>query len=262
MFSVVIPTKNEQQNIKRLLLNLKAQTTEPNQIIVADKSTDGTGVVAKRLGAKVVRGVDDGRIGRGRNLGARHAKTDILVFLDADVVLPNDFFERAIPMFVRGKYHIATCKIEAERKKLRNFLYFKGWHLLKKFGYYTKNVLAECGACMIVWKRVFEMAGGFSESISVGEDADFVKRVIRIGGRYKILPVKIRVSDRRISLPVSKFAVHLLGLAGIAAVTALGVSFLARKTRRFEKMYGQLGGEGKKEKKQKEREKRESLGEK
>ncbi len=246
MFSVVIPTKNEEKNIKRLLKNLRRQTLQPNQIIVADKSTDDTAKIAKSFGATVVEGVNNGKVGKGRNMGAKHVKSDWIVFLDADVILPDDFFEVAIPTVIEGDYDIATCKILADKKKLKNFLYFRSWHAVKKLGYYTKQILAECGACMIVKKKSFDHIDGFSEIIGVGEDADFVQRILKAGGKYKILPLKIQMSDRRFNKPMHKLAFQMAGLAGLAAITILGIGVLKKNRHRFEKLYGELGGKDKK----------------
>src|SRR5690242_14030921 len=87
MLSIIIPTYNEEEYLPRLLASIRSQRFEGYEIIVADnKSTDRTREIAARFGAKIV---DGGMPGPGRNLGARAAQGDLLLFLDADVILPD-----------------------------------------------------------------------------------------------------------------------------------------------------------------------------
>jgi glycosyltransferase involved in cell wall biosynthesis len=74
--SIIIPTKNEEQNLPVLLAALRAQTLfqrlpQEIEIIVADAhSTDATRALAIQAGARVV---DGGMPGPGRNRGAEAA---------------------------------------------------------------------------------------------------------------------------------------------------------------------------------------------
>ena len=87
MLSIVIPTFNEEKFLPHLLKSLKEQTFKDFEIIVADNnSTDATRSVAINVGAKVVKG---GLPARGRNNGAKVARGEWLLFLDADVILPH-----------------------------------------------------------------------------------------------------------------------------------------------------------------------------
>jgi glycosyltransferase involved in cell wall biosynthesis len=79
--SIVVPAKNEAGGIAQIVEGVKPYGDE---ILVVDgRSTDGTGEIAKKLGAKVVM---DGRRGKGSALrmGMEEASGDVLVFIDAD----------------------------------------------------------------------------------------------------------------------------------------------------------------------------------
>ena len=94
MLTIVIPTKNEEAYLPRLLESIQGQTLKPSEIIVADAhSTDATREIARAHGAKVV---DGGMISLGRNAGARQAQTDFILFLDADVELRDPEFSRRL----------------------------------------------------------------------------------------------------------------------------------------------------------------------
>src|SRR5437870_493328 len=85
--SIIIPSLNEEQSLPLLLQSIKKQTIQPKEIIVADAfSTDKTRSIAKKFNCTVING---GLPGKGRNAGAKVATQDILLFLDADVILPS-----------------------------------------------------------------------------------------------------------------------------------------------------------------------------
>ena len=107
MLSIIIPTKNEEHYLPLLLNSIKRQKySGPMELIVADAgSTDKTVAIAKKFGAKVVKG---GHPGVGRNAGAKVAKGELFLFLDADVVLPPGFLKRNLAEFKRRESKTAS----------------------------------------------------------------------------------------------------------------------------------------------------------
>src|SRR6266511_3482136 len=88
--SVIVPTWNEAKYLPALLASLQAQTAPPLEVIVADSgSTDGTPDLARAAGALVLEGGRKGP-GEGRNRGARAARGDVLLFVDADCTVPPE----------------------------------------------------------------------------------------------------------------------------------------------------------------------------
>ena len=85
--SVVIPAYNAERTIGKVLEALRSEQPPPAEIIVVDDgSVDGTGAVARRLGAHVVRTDGRGYAGAARNRGWDAATGDVVVFVDADSV--------------------------------------------------------------------------------------------------------------------------------------------------------------------------------
>lgn len=90
--SVLIPARNEEENLTRLLPSLlRQQGVEFEVIVYDDASTDRTAQVAERTGdarVRVVRGEGPppGWVGKVHALyqASRHATGDVLFFLDAD----------------------------------------------------------------------------------------------------------------------------------------------------------------------------------
>src|SRR3984885_1504619 len=92
--TIVIPAKNEAKLIPRLLTSLTNQDYSnmcSTRVLVADaNSTDGTPEIVlrfrDRLNVSVIRG---GMPSVGRNLGAAHAESTYVLFLDADIELAH-----------------------------------------------------------------------------------------------------------------------------------------------------------------------------
>jgi len=105
MLSIIIPAYNEEEYLPKLLKCIKNQTCKDYEVIVADAdSKDKTRQVAKKHGCKIVKG---GLPAVGRNSGAKIAKGDILLFLDADVWFDDNFLKNAIDEFQKRKLDVA-----------------------------------------------------------------------------------------------------------------------------------------------------------
>ncbi|MEX2495822.1 MAG: glycosyltransferase family 2 protein [Woeseia sp.] len=82
--SIVIPAKNESSTIEGIVAGIRERYAEAEIVVVDDGSTDSTGVLAKKAGAKVVRHPESLGNGAAVKSGARAATGDILCFMDAD----------------------------------------------------------------------------------------------------------------------------------------------------------------------------------
>jgi glycosyltransferase involved in cell wall biosynthesis len=179
--SFVIPAFNEEELISRTIDSIR-QFVPPfsYEIIVVDNcSTDATAAVAAELGATVIQQAD-GTIGALRNAGVRRACGEILVFLDADVVLTAEWAAQipeslaAIklePTMMTG----AWCSVPADASRLER------WWFAPRIGSSHLGT-----GHMIVTRRFFHELGGFDESLATGEDYEISRRAITVGGRIAI----------------------------------------------------------------------------
>jgi len=87
--SVIVPALNEARYLKRTLASIANQNTNtPYELIVADsESTDGSISIAERYADVIIQCEEKG-IGAGRHCGAKHARGQYLMFIDADTILP------------------------------------------------------------------------------------------------------------------------------------------------------------------------------
>src|SRR5688500_15680718 len=105
MISFIIPAHNEERLIGRTLAAVHAAAgalNEPYAVIVADDaSTDATAAIAEGAGARVVR-VHNRQIAATRNAGAREARGDLFLFVDADTVVTARVVRAAVRALRRG----------------------------------------------------------------------------------------------------------------------------------------------------------------
>lgn len=102
--SVIIPARNEEKNLTRLLASIDRQIVKPDEVIVVnDQSEDATAEIGQKFGRKVItaRTPDKGWLGKPWScwLGANAAIHDILVFLDADTFLEPQAFSMLLSTF-------------------------------------------------------------------------------------------------------------------------------------------------------------------
>lgn len=194
--SIIIPTKNEEEQLPSLLKAIKEQTFSDYEIIIADAfSTDGTREIAIQNGAVVV---DGGLPGPGRNRGASIAKGSILLFLDADVSLPSSkYLEDCLTEMEKKKIDIATCKVKPiSRKSFDRALH----EVYNAYAIATEKVRPHApGFCIFAKRTAHESINGFDESVVFAEDHDYVQRAMHGGWVFRILRSHpIGVSVRRL----------------------------------------------------------------
>lgn len=198
MLSIVLPVLNEAKTLPTVLRSIKAQTYTDYEVIVSvsPATTDDSRAIAESFGARVVKG---GLISAARNHGAAVAKGDIILFIDADIILPDPWFlQMTVAEFERRGLGSATCKVTP----LSDRLIDKAMHEASNyFMWATQKMRPHApGFCIFVRRSIFEAAGGFDETLLLAEDHDFVERASRLG-KFALLktyrlPVSVRRFDR------------------------------------------------------------------
>ncbi len=182
--SIIIPTLNEEKYLPRLLHSLKEQNFSDYEVIVSDAiSEDQTQRVASDWGARVV--VDSRRHpSYQRNTGAQSARGDILLFLDADTVLPSDFLAASLKEFIDRRLDGAGFYLRFNSPKKFYIIYRFIYNGVSCLAQYFKPVVV--GAGIMVKKSMHDSLGGFDETIFIGEDHEYCERILH-WGRFRLI---------------------------------------------------------------------------
>ena len=201
MISIVICTLNEQNYLPKLLDSIKLQTELKYEVIVVDAgSEDRTEEVAKEyllngmplnfISSKGVR-----NISAQRNIGARNAQYERLLFLDADVVLPNNFLVDALNELSLKNITVAGTKIYAAESQFKyRYLYWNYSNLYMPLVRVFKPIIHGCS--IFSTKAAHNLIGGFNEGL-IFEDYRYG---VDAGKHFKVILLKkayVKTSARR-----------------------------------------------------------------
>ncbi len=194
MVSVIIPTKNEEL----WLANLLAQITtipEITEIIVVDNnSSDKTRSIAQSFGCKLF---DGGLPGVSRNIGARQARSEHLIFLDADTTIDRLLLRTTIEHLAEPG--VAAVHFFSIPKTNDNWIRF--YYQITNWFFFSMDKLGfsyGLGSFVAARKSAFLEIDGFNEQIKVGEDVDFFRRISKVGRVVYSKENHVYVSARRL----------------------------------------------------------------
>ncbi len=195
IFSIIIPTYNEEEYLPVLLESIKKQDFEDYEVIVADaNSTDRTREIAHEYGCIVV---DGGLPAVGRNNGARVAKGEYLLFLDSDLELTDDYLRNVLYEFQMEKLGIAITQMLPMSNKIEDKLFhdFANYFMIS-----VEKIKPHGAGCygIISKKKLHDECGGFDESQTFGEDTDYIERLAKKEPFKVLRNAKIGVSTRRL----------------------------------------------------------------
>lgn len=175
-FSIVIPTRNEAEDILVTLRSIRDNDDKDFEVLVVDASSDDTPRMVQDFSDPRFRLLPqdnrDGRCG-ARNQGIRAARGEVVVILNADVRLPSDFLSRARKHYeAGGDYLIVDSRVENVAHPFGAMVEAEHRHLYRS-GREAVN-WCEGYSCR---RRCAMEAGLFPEKYSVpicaGEDAVF-----------------------------------------------------------------------------------------
>lgn len=206
MLSIIIPTLNEEKllpGILNQLCSLDLQQKFRYEIIISDGgSTDSTIKIAESYKVRIVHEPKSltKNIASGRNFGAKHANGDILMFINADILIdkPEIFLTYVIKDFGSSKNVALTCFVEIFPGEntfgdwVFHSFYNNYFFLINKFGLGMGR-----GECQVIRKHVFEQLCGYKEYLAAGEDFDLFKRAAKNGKILFLRKFKVFESPRR-----------------------------------------------------------------
>lgn len=177
--TAIIPAYNEAASIEATVRSLQAQTYPVHEIIVVDDgSNDGTGDVARALGATVLRRERDGTNTKAsaQNSALAATRTDLFVTVDADTIVAPDAVEQTLRFFNDNRT-CAVCgfvmpqKVTTLWERGRYVEYLYGLTAMKPGQNHVDSVLVASGCFTVFKTEVVKEAGGFTQR-TIAEDMD------------------------------------------------------------------------------------------
>lgn len=185
--SVVVPARNEEEHIGACVEAVDDALSpryDVEIVVVDDGSTDATPELARRAGATVMAApVHVDTIGGLRNTGVRATDGEVLVFLDADVVVQEGWGER-FDEIVGGLLPPArvltgsVCDVPEDA----------GWIEEAWFGDRLDRPTHLGSGHLLMSRALFYEIGGFDASLATGEDYDLCRRAVALGAEIRLDP--------------------------------------------------------------------------
>jgi mycofactocin system glycosyltransferase len=209
MVSIIIPVMNRAEELRRCLTSL-TQISYPQEklqiIVVDDGSVDDSPLVARRFGALLV---PSGGTGRGpaaaRNVGASMASGEILAFIDSDCTASEEWLRELIPAFCNPALAAVGGQVDGMRTESPVDRYEAVMSSLslgsrERIGNGGSDTFYLPSCNLLVRRSAFRDAGGFKDSMHVGEDVDLTWRLRDKGWSICYLPAGNVLHEHRSSI--------------------------------------------------------------
>lgn len=182
--SVIVPAYNEERYLGETLKSIQRakefvlkKVAVPIEIIVVDNdSTDSTSDLARSFDVNVVK-EPKRNIARVRNAGASAAKGDVLVFIDADTIVPEELLWRIMEVLASPSCPGGAVDTDYRAAKTLVKIYLQLWRILGKLAGMAQ------GATQFCRREVYASLRGYDELLYMGEDVDFHWRMKRLAKR-------------------------------------------------------------------------------
>jgi GT2 family glycosyltransferase len=190
--SVIIPAHDAERVLARCLSSVFAsEGVRFEVILVDDASTDGTLEIARRFPCRIIAVRDNIMSANARNLAARHARGDLLVFFDADELMEPDTLACFVAALERHpEHHAVVGSLAADTPEPGFFSRFKNFQ-----HHFTHQTARAEGSTldsgrMAIRRQAFADLGGFEPSFSGAsiEDIALGYRMTRAGYRIRFDP--------------------------------------------------------------------------
>jgi glycosyltransferase involved in cell wall biosynthesis len=193
MISFVVPAYNEEKYLGATLESIRGamkSVGEPYEIVVAnDASTDATAAIAEQGGARVVT-VEKRQISATRNAGAKAARGEYLIFVDADTQVDAPVVAAALAAMKGGAAGGgAAVRFEPSAPRWAKAIIAVTIVLFR-----VAKLAAGC--FVFATRTAFDAVGGFDERY-FGAEEIVISRALKGQGRFVVLREAVTTSARK-----------------------------------------------------------------
>lgn len=187
--SVVVPVHNGGEYLAEALKSVAIQSFDAEVIVIDDGSTDGSGQIARDLGARVSWQEQQGP-GPARNAGIAMSRAPLILFLDADDLIPPG-------ALALQRDHLASHPEASGVLGLQDYLIMDGaelpaWAVADRVG--QPDVVQRPSAMGLLFRRsLFDRIGGFDPRFRLSEDVDWLFRAKDLGHQIDVINAVVRI---------------------------------------------------------------------
>lgn len=189
LVSVIIPNYNYARTLSACIEAVQRQTYPAIEIIVSDDaSTDDSVAIARGLNATVLESPVNRGVSSARNLGAEHARGDVLFFVDSDVALEPDAVEKAVEILLREPGLGAVCGMYQAEPMFPDSL-VKRYRAIQQYVWFNEvdgPIPGLHSALFAIRLAVFREIGPFNDRLRWTEEQDYG---FRLNARYEVRAV-------------------------------------------------------------------------
>ncbi|VVB85589.1 Glycosyltransferase AglI [uncultured archaeon] len=184
LVSIIIVSRNSKNTIKRCLDSIVKQTYQDIEVVVVDSSDDGTEKIIEnykeqlRFIFKIIRKEPKG-VGIARNTGIEESNGEVLIFVDADCWIDDDFVEKIIKPFNESEkvLSVYVTKIQSVQS---GGIFPALVDLYEHVMHYDAGVDTSARISLIVVRKiVYDHIGYYDHNLKSGEDSELFNRLIK-----------------------------------------------------------------------------------
>lgn len=225
--SIIIPTRDGLQNLRRLIQSIESKTDYSNyEIIIVDNGSRKTAMLAylKRLPHRVIRHDAEFNFSRLNNLAAQEARGDYLLLLNDDTeVINKEWMTAMIEQAARPEVGAVGAKLLYRDARLQHagivlgvrgaaghaHRYVDGFSGRGYLNYpnVIRNYSAVTAACLMTRRELFDKSGGFDEeSLAVSyNDVDYCLRLRAAGYLIVFTPYALLYHDESATRGLNRY---------------------------------------------------------
>jgi glycosyltransferase involved in cell wall biosynthesis len=186
LFSIIIPTLNEEDFLPHLLNDIKKQKENDYEVIIVDGfSMDNTKKIARDY-KKGFFQLKINNVSTQRNFGAKKANGKYLVFMDADIRIKQNFLKN-IKKNINEKKGLIFIPYMIPEKGSEE--YKPIFDLSNMFVEFSQNLSKKfsMGGSMVIETNLFKLIGGFNDKLRMSEDHEIIQRAHSWGVNPKFM---------------------------------------------------------------------------
>lgn len=184
LVSVVTISKNAKNIIGRCLDSILSQTYPNIEVVVVDSSNDGTEKIIEEYKQKskfpfrIIHQEPRG-VGAARNAGIRNANGEVVVFVDADSWILDNFIGEIANHYAKSD-KVLCVSTSASIKSSSNTFFSKLVDLYDRVMVASKIPKELRYLIFSPRKKLYEIIGLFDEKLRVGEDAELENKLMKL----------------------------------------------------------------------------------